>query len=490
MANTGSAKQDLPAEPKLSNEFGEIQDFEAEPNKSLIRAFVRKCDWHLIPFLSLTYFFNSLDRSNLGNAQTAGFSTDIGLVGNQYNLILTFYYVPFVCFAPFFTMLTNAITARYSLSIMMCGFGLASLSTAFVKSFSGAFACRFFVGVFESGFLPSAIIYMSTFYTRRDIASRVGLFYAASVAAAAFGGLLSFAVFRIQDSTLHNWSYLFVIEGSLTMSIGLSLPWVIPGSLKSARWLSPEVKAAGAARLLRESLDKTEYKINWAEALRVLSTWHYYVRGLIAFSFGVLLSSNANFLAIITARLGFDTVKTNLYTVAPALTAAVVLILVCFSSDYFQERGVHMTSILSLSVVGYILLLTIDVAAQRGVAYFAIFLCTIGAYPMSVIFSTWLAVNLTNMNARAFTLGTLIPIANAAGLLSSNIFFAWEAPRYTFALICNCVAAGVCMVLSLSHSMWMRYDNRRRDAAQGTIPGGFTTEGITDERDPRFRWIP
>ena len=35
-------------------------------------ATVRKLDLYLLPFLSLMYFFNSVDRSNLGNAKTDG----------------------------------------------------------------------------------------------------------------------------------------------------------------------------------------------------------------------------------------------------------------------------------------------------------------------------------------------------------------------------------------------------------------------------------
>ena len=52
--------------------------------------------------------------------------------------------------------------------------------------------------------------------------------------------------------------------------------------------------------------------------------------------------------------------------------------MVSFSSDYFQERGFHMVGALSTSLVGYILLMTVNVTTQMGVAYFAIFLCTIG----------------------------------------------------------------------------------------------------------------
>ena len=40
------------------------------------------------------YLFNSLDKSNLGNAKTAGFDTDIGMKGNQYNIMLSVFFIP------------------------------------------------------------------------------------------------------------------------------------------------------------------------------------------------------------------------------------------------------------------------------------------------------------------------------------------------------------------------------------------------------------
>ena len=65
------------------------------------RAVVWKLDLHLLPLLAIMYLFNSLDKSNMGNAKTAGLAKDLGLKGHQYNLILSIFYVPYVLTAPF-----------------------------------------------------------------------------------------------------------------------------------------------------------------------------------------------------------------------------------------------------------------------------------------------------------------------------------------------------------------------------------------------------
>lgn len=96
-----------------------------------------------------------MDRSNLGNAKTDGLPKNLYLKGNQYNLVLTFYYVAFVAFGPLAGMITKIVSAKYSLPGMMVFFGLASASTAAVKNFGGLLACRIMVGIFEAGFLTS-----------------------------------------------------------------------------------------------------------------------------------------------------------------------------------------------------------------------------------------------------------------------------------------------------------------------------------------------
>lgn len=50
---------------------------------------VRKLDLHLLPLCFILYTFSVLDRSNLGNAKTAGLQKDYHLTGAQYSLLGT-----------------------------------------------------------------------------------------------------------------------------------------------------------------------------------------------------------------------------------------------------------------------------------------------------------------------------------------------------------------------------------------------------------------
>lgn len=46
------------------------------------------------------------------------------------------------------------------------------------------------MGVFEAGFYPTALFYLSNFYTRFDLAVRIALFYGQYAIAGAFSGAI------------------------------------------------------------------------------------------------------------------------------------------------------------------------------------------------------------------------------------------------------------------------------------------------------------
>lgn len=51
-------------------------------------------------------------------------------------------------------------------------------------------AIRLLLGFFEAGFYPTAVFYLSTFYTRFDLGVRIGLFYGQYAVAGAFSGAI------------------------------------------------------------------------------------------------------------------------------------------------------------------------------------------------------------------------------------------------------------------------------------------------------------
>ena len=156
------------------------------------------------------------------------------------------------------------------------------------------------------------MFYLSKWYTRVEIASRIAIFYAGAVIASAFGGLLAYGMFQIRGGSMFVWSYLFILEGCLTCLIAIAAYFILPRDIESAYFLSPVEKQVAQARMAIESANVEEGKFIWREALAEFRTIHAYARVLIGITCGILPQSSANFLAIMTVRLGYSVTKTNL----------------------------------------------------------------------------------------------------------------------------------------------------------------------------------
>ncbi len=114
------------------------------------------------------------------------------------------------------------------LPIMMFTFGSMTILTACAQNFGGIFALRWILGMAESGFFPLVIYYLTTFYRRGELApSSCHLLRRVNIANA-FSGLLAFAVFHIESSTLSPWRYLSLIEGSLSILFSVFAFWYLP----------------------------------------------------------------------------------------------------------------------------------------------------------------------------------------------------------------------------------------------------------------------
>lgn len=160
----------------------------------------------------------------------------------------------------------------------------------------------------------------------------MAIFYAASNIAYAFGGLLAFGVFHIKGGAIYSWKYLwvpsdalveihdadqsrFVIEGSLSMCMAVIAFLFLPRSAAQAKFLTEEEKKLAFYRIQIDSSAIVEEKFRLGEAVQILREWTSWLILAIEMCLGIPLQSVSLFLPQIVARLGYSTVKTNLYTV-------------------------------------------------------------------------------------------------------------------------------------------------------------------------------
>ncbi|KAG4278716.1 hypothetical protein FPRO04_13812 [Fusarium proliferatum] len=176
------------------------------------RSYLRKMDAWLLSYLSVMYFFNAVDRSNLGNAETDGMSKDLNFKGEEFSLLILLFYVPNgLCDLPL-NLLLKRFSGRIMLPSLMVGWGSMALLQAACKNFGGMLAIRLLLGAFEAGFFAGAVFYLTLFYQRGELGFRIAIFFGSALLASAFSGLISFGVFQIKDPHVHGWMWLFIIE--------------------------------------------------------------------------------------------------------------------------------------------------------------------------------------------------------------------------------------------------------------------------------------
>lgn len=456
------------------------------------RALCRKFDFRLLPVLAIMYLFNALDKGNLGNAKTAHLEDNLGFKKNQYNIILSVFYVPYVLFAPVLGMLGKKYGPARVLPLMMAGFGSMTILTVAATNFGGMMALRWFLGMAESAFFPLVIYYLTTFYRRGELARRLAIFYAASNIANAFSGLLAYGVFRIEGTPLYPWRYLFLIEGSLTFLFAIFVWFYLPKNAAEAKFLNEDEKKLAYHRIQVDSSSVVNEKFNFKDSMKIFRQPSAYAFLAIEICLGVPLQSVSLFLPQIVGRLGYSAVKTNLYTVAPNITGAVMLLILAFSSDYTRRRGPFIVFGFLFTFIGFIIYASIDVLHQKHIAYFATFMMCWGTSAPSVLLSTWYNNNTPNEGRRIVLTSVGVPLSNVMGLVSSNIFTPQSAPNYIPALATTAAFGATGALCAGLLSAYMVIDNKRRDRKLGRklniqeVPTELLRDGPSV---PEFRWF-
>ena len=288
-----------------------------------------------------------------------------------------------------------------------------------------------FLGMAESAFFPGIIYYLTTFYRRGELARRLSIFYSAANIANAFSGLLSYGVFQINDPRLHGWQILLLIEGCCTVTFACVAYFLLPHSVESASFFTEEEKEYARFRVQTDSSASGGQKTSLNDAIKVFKHPIYIAWMIQEIAIGVPLNSINNWFPQIIQSLGKSSVQTNLYTVAPNVSGAVFLLIFAFGSDYVKVRSVFVGIAIATTLIGFVVFGAIDTQNHIGVAYFSCFLMTAGASASSVLTSTWYNNNTPNENRRVVVTAVGVPLANAAGLISTNIFRPKDCLLYT-----------------------------------------------------------
>ena len=306
-------------------------------------ALYRRISLRVVPFLFLCYVVSFLDRINIGFAQLQ-MKHDLGFSDAMYGLGAAVFYVGYVlCEVPS-NMLLARFGARRTFARIMLLWGIASVCTMFVRTPAHFYVLRFVLGVFEAGFFPGIVLYLTYWFPGPRRASILSIFFAGVAVAGVLGGLFSGWLMRDMAGTLGlaGWQWMFAIEGMPAIVLGvLSLTWLVDGP-KDASWLSVEEKTRVAQALDGESggaLHDGHARGALGQALRMPRV---YLLAFIYFSL-TCASLTLNFwMPLMIRDFGItDVVSISLYSAVPNALGVVGLVAIARHSDCTGERRRH-----------------------------------------------------------------------------------------------------------------------------------------------------
>jgi MFS family permease len=241
----------------------------------------RKVTRRTLPLLFACYVFNYVDRTNIGMAQIH-FKSDLGFSDTVYGLGAGVFFVGFLMLEVPSNLMLARIGARKTLLRIMTCWGLISALTMFVTSPGQFYLVRFLLGAAEAGFFPGIILYLS--YRAGHRARITSMFFIAIPVSGILGGPLSGWIMQHFDGRYgwQGWQWLFLLEGSPSIILGLLAFLLLADRPETAQWLSAKERNLLVVVLQEEERLKSARA--HVSLLKVLSDRRIYIAGAVSFS--------------------------------------------------------------------------------------------------------------------------------------------------------------------------------------------------------------
>lgn len=370
-------------------------------------AVFRRVDLRVLAFLALCYAFAYIDRVNIGFAKLQ-MQHDLGLSEAAYGLGAGIFFLGYVLFEVPSNLLLVKIGARKTLSRILFLWGLTSAAMYLVSNTTSFYLFRFLLGIFEAGFAPGMIFYLTYWYPRDRMARALALLLCAAPIGGVISGPLSGWMLSALSGVggLSGWQWMFICEGIPAAVLGLLALVALADTPDEARWLTADEKADLRAMVTPASTAPHANRtlsvvLRDPLTYRLAAAYFCFICGLYAIGF---------WLPTILKTIGLKGyVQIGLFSAIPYGFAAASMYLAGRSSDQRRERRLH------AGISGLVGAVALAIAAFRlsefSTAMIAITVATAGMY---AAYSVFWAMPSDILSGRAAAGG--IAVINTIGL--------------------------------------------------------------------------
>ncbi|OKL60501.1 hypothetical protein UA08_04331 [Talaromyces atroroseus] len=421
------------------------------------RKLVRKLDWHVCLWACTMFFALQVDRGNLTQAVSGNMLVDLKLTTNDYDTGNTIFLVSFLLAELPSQLISKKIGPDRWIPTQMTLWSIVAISQMALSGRKSFFATRSLLGILEGGFIPDIVLWLSYFYTGHELPIRLSFFWTALSVTGIITSLLAFAIFHLDGvHGIAGWRYLFLIEGLVTLSVGIASFFLMPASAVQTKtwfrpkgWFTDRELGIVVNRVLRDDPSKGDMHNRMAitpkrlwRSLTDFDLWPIYALGLIAY---IPQAPVSYYMTLSLRHLGFNSFQTNLLTIPSTVGFIIMLLTLTWFSERLRERTfvAIFQPIWTLPCVialrfwpgslkepwGTYALMTVLLSYP----YCHAILVCVAAFPFP--FDRLLTANLQGMDIeklgiRANALGVGSLMVQVGGVISANIYRSDDAPLY------------------------------------------------------------
>jgi ACS family tartrate transporter-like MFS transporter len=310
---------------------------------------MRKVAWRLIPFLSLGYLVNALDRFNVSIAALT-MNKELGLSATSYGLAAGAFFWSYVLFQFPANAILTRLGARRWLGITMIAWGLCSAGTACVTDATSFVIVRFLLGIAESGFFPGVAWFMTRWFPSGYRGRAMGIFYAFGASANVIGGPLSGNLLLLHGwHGLSGWQWMFLIEAIPACVLAALCPILIRDRPEDAAWLSRDEQTWLRGRL---DAERSQFASQTLSLGKALASRTILMLILAYFLIGSGVYATSFFLPLMIKTMGYGNQTVAYLSAVPNLFGVLGMILLSRNSDRTGERVWHVAGPCLLAGVG------------------------------------------------------------------------------------------------------------------------------------------
>ncbi|RAL10157.1 putative MFS transporter [Aspergillus homomorphus CBS 101889] len=435
-----------------------------EDEKVVEKKLRRRIDSLIMPLVILVYLMNYIDRNNYAAAKLQGLEQDLSLNDSQYQTGLSILFVAYILMQVPSNLLLNYMgRPSLYLGFFTTAWGLVSALTSQVTSYGGIVACRFILGLVEAPFFAGILFYLSKWYTKNELAFRMSIFYSGSLVSGAFGNLIAAGILGgLQGHRgMAAWQWLYIIEGSITVAIGIAICLLLPDFPETWKLLPPEMKHVANRRLAIEAAEADVDEGGSMSQLKGLKLAFTDIKTYVLAIAYMCITAGAGFqyyFPTLAETLGYSKIISLLLVAPPYVFMVFYSLFHSYLSDRVGSRFWFFLYPIPITMIGFIIFMTTE---NFGPRYFSMFLMNFVFAQNGTLYS-WIANAIPRPPAkRAAAYAFINSIGNSASIWTAYTYREQDAPYYRLAMgVCIGMQAlgGIMAVFMYFH---LRFLNKR-----------------------------